>query len=298
MRYVITGSSGLIGSSLTDMLIADGHDVTSLVRREPRSPNERSWDPANGDLDPEAIAIADAVVHLAGAGIGDHRWSDDYKKTILDSRVLGTGLIARTIAQLDRKPVLISSSAIGYYGGTADRHITEEAPPGDDFLASVCVAWEAATGAASDAGARVVVIRTGIVLDDDGGALGKLLLPFKLGVGGRLGSGDQWWSWVSLVDQVRAIQHLVESSSLSGPVNVTAPQPVTNAKFVKALGKAMGRPSLIPTPRFALNALLGKELASALLFTSARVLPARLQSDGFEFLHNDLASALEATLGD
>ena len=297
MRVLITGSSGLIGRALIASLAADDAEVFRLVRREPRAANEIRWDPAAGVLDPESLERFDAVVHLAGAGIGDRRWSDERKQVILDSRVDGTKLLSRALASLQNKPdVFVSGSAIGFYGDR-DVPVTEADGPADppDFLSEVCIAWEAAATDAVAAGIRTVFIRTGIVLSAKGGALGKLLLPFRLGVGGRLGSGDTWWSWISIDDQVRAIRHLIDTP-VAGPVNLTAPAPVTNRTLTKALGRAMRRPTILPVPRFALELLLGKELAAALLFTSVRVLPAKLEESGFEFEHSDIDSALRSVL--
>ena len=290
MRVLVTGASGLIGSSLRRSWEQDGTEVVSLVRREPGNDLERRWNPASGELDPADLEGFDAVVHLAGAGIGDRRWSDSRKKEILDSRVDGTTLLAEALASVDNKPeVLITGSAIGYYGDRAEP-VTESDGP-------VCLAWEAAAGTAALAGIRTVPIRTGIVLADTGGALQKLLLPFRFGLGGKLGSGETWWSWISIEDQVRAIRHLIDTP-VAGPVNLTAPNPVQNADVTKALGAALKRPTVVPVPRFGLNLLLGKELAGALLFTSARVLPERLLESGFEFRHARIEAALRAVLGE
>jgi uncharacterized protein (TIGR01777 family) len=297
MRVLITGASGLIGSALRSSLESDGVDVVSLVRRSPRGDDELLWDPAAGELDPGIVEGFDAVVHLAGAGIGDKRWSAARKREIRDSRIVGTELLAARLASAKNPPrVLVSASAIGYYGDRATA-VTEDDGPADppDFLSRVCVDWEAATGPAEDAGIRTVHIRTGIVLAKTGGALAKLLLPFRLGLGGRLGSGQAWWSWISLGDHVRAIRHVIDGD-LSGPVNLTSPTPVVNAEFAAALGRVLRRPTLLPVPRFALNTVLGKELADALLFTSARVLPEKLEASGFEFHHPELEQALSAVL--
>lgn len=297
MRVLITGASGLIGTALQQSLEADGVSVSTLVRRQPSSEQEIQWDPANGALDPSDVEGFDAVVHLAGAGIGDKRWSEARKHEILDSRVAGTRLLSERLAAATAKPrVFVSSSAIGYYGDRAEP-VTEQDGPADppDFLASVCIAWESATEAAVAAGIRTPLIRTGLVLSANGGALQKLLLPFRLGIGGRLSSGKSWWSWISIDDHVRAIRHLIDSD-VSGPVNLTAPEPATNAEVTKALGKVLRRPTLFPVPRFVLELILGKELAAALLFTSARVLPARLEDSGFEFEHRDVESALRGVL--
>lgn len=297
MRVLVTGASGLIGRALTRSLERDGNEVWRLTRRPPRDANEILWDPVNGELDVAALEGFDAVVHLAGAGIGDKRWSEKRKHEILESRIESTTLLCERLAQVHDKPgVLISASAIGFYGGR-EAPVAEEDGPADppDFLSDVCVAWESATGAAEAAGIRTVHIRTGIVLAKKGGALGRLLLPFRFGLGGKLGSGRTWWSWISLHDHIRAIRHLIDHP-VSGPVNLTAPEPITNAELTEALGRALGRPTLIPMPRFALELLLGKELAAALLFTSARVLPAKLEETGFTFDHPEIDSALAAVL--
>jgi uncharacterized protein len=295
MRVIISGASGLIGSALSSDLRTAGHDVITLVRR-PAGTGEVQWDPAAGRLSAEALAGADAVVHLAGAGIGDHRWTDAYKREILDSRVLSTTLLAERIAECaQRPPVFLSGSAIGVYGATDDRVLDEGSPTGDGFLADVCRQWEAATAPASAAGVRVVHLRTGIVLTGKGGALKKMLPLFKVGLGGRFGSGRQWQSWVSLADEVGAIQHLL-TAEVHGPVNLTAPNPVTSAEFARVLGSVMHRPAKVPVPAFGPKLLLGGELADALLFTGQRVLPKVLQQSGYGFQHATLQSALEAAL--
>lgn len=296
MRVVVSGASGLIGSALLPALRAAGHQPVALVRRPPRTADEIEWDPAAGKLDPGALDSADAVVHLAGAGIGDRRWTDDYKRELLDSRTLSTTLLADTIARSANGPrVLLSGSAIGYYGPRGDETLDETAPAGSDFLADICRQWEDACQPAHDAGARVVNLRTGIVLSAKGGALKKMLPLFRLGVGGRFGNGRQWQSWISIDDEVLAIIHLL-TSSLAGPVNLTAPMPVTNTEFTRTLGKVLRRPSLLPVPRFAPALLLGGELADALLFTGQRVLPTALQADGYAFEHATLDVALRAVL--
>lgn len=297
MRVLVSGSSGLIGTALRHALARDGHDVVRLVRRAPTGADQRFWDPDQGQLETSAVEGFDAVVHLAGAGIGDARWSTSRKQLLVDSRVDSTGLLVSRLAAAQDKPqVLISASAIGYYG-ERDEPVTEVDGPADppDFLSQLCVAWENAAAPAHDAGIRTVYLRTGLVVSPDGGALGKLLLPFKLGVGGRLGSGKTWWSWISVQDHVRATLHLIHQP-VSGPVNLTAPSPVRSEEFTKTLGRVLKRPTVIPAPRFALEILLGKELAEALLFTSARILPAKLEDSGFEFTHPDLEAALREIL--
>lgn len=298
MKIAVTGSTGLIGTALSRSLLADGHDVVPVVRR-PIADGETAvqWDPAAGTIDAAALEGLDGVVHLAGAGIGDKRWSDAYKRTILESRTKGTDLLARTLASLERPPaVLVSGSAIGIYGDTGDNALDETYPPAHDFLADVCMQWEAAAAPAVDAGIRVPFLRTGIVLSPEGGALAKLLPLFKLGAGGRMGSGRQWWSWISLADEVRVIRWLLDTD-VAGPVNATAPQPVTNAELTKVLAGVLGRPSVLPVPAFGPRLLLGGELADALLFNSQRVLPQVLTERGFAFDHPDLEGALRAMLG-
>ncbi len=296
MKVLITGASGLIGRALSKELRAQGHDVVEAVRRAPRKNNEIQWDPAKGTLDPSAFIGVDAVVHLAGAGIGDKRWSQQYKQEILDSRTKSTQLLATTMASLDAKPsVFLSGSAIGIYGVRGDEHLDENATLGDGFLADVCKQWEAAAAPAQQAGIRTVFLRTGIVLSKEGGALKKQLPIFKLGAGGKFGSGKNWQSWISITDEVRAIIHLL-TSQLSGPVNLTAPEPVTNAQFAKELGRAVSRPALLPIPTFGPKLILGSELADALLFTGQRVIPSALTRDGFVFTHQTLDVALRALL--
>lgn len=297
MKIAITGATGLIGRALSASLTGDGHQVVPVVRRPtPSAPDSIQWDPSAGTIEASKFEGVDGVVHLAGAGIGDRRWSDAYKREILESRTKGTALLASTLAALDAPPkVLVSGSAIGYYGDTGDTAVDETAPAGSDFLATVCVEWEAAAQPAIDAGIRVPFLRTGIVLTDDGGALAKMLPLFRLGLGGRMGSGKQWWSWISLADEIGAIRWLLDHD-ISGAVNATAPAPVTNREFTKALGEAMHRPTLAPVPSFGPKLLLGSELADALLFTSARVVPAVLEASGFQFTNPTIDSALRDVL--
>jgi uncharacterized protein (TIGR01777 family) len=296
MRIIISGSSGLIGSSLTTHLTSNGHEVVRLVRR-PAGAGEVQWDPAAGQLAAEALAGADAVVHLAGAGIGDHRWTDDYKREVVDSRVKPTTLLAERIAECSQRPgVFLSGSAIGFYGASDGRDLDESSPQGDGFLADVCRQWEASTTAADAAGVRVAHLRTGIVLAAEGGALKKMLPLFKLGVGGRFGNGRQWQSWISLPDEVGAITHLL-TADVSGPVNLTAPNPVDGSEFARTLGAVLHRPAKLPVPTFAPKLLLGGELADALLFTGQKVLPRALERSGYSFLHSQLDVALRAVLG-
>lgn len=299
MKIAITGASGLIGRALSSSLRSSGHTVVPVVRRPVTDGSAViTWNPATGTIDAAGFEGIDAVVHLAGAGIGDKRWSESYKREILESRTKGTDLLARTLASLDSPPsVMVSGSAIGFYGDTGDDAVDESAPAGKDFLATVCVEWEEAAAPAVEAGIRVPFLRTGIVLSRDGGALAKMLPLFRFGLGGRMGSGRQWWSWISMDDEIGAIRWLLDHD-ISGPVDATAPNPVTNRDFTKALGAAMHRPTCAPVPSFGPKILLGSELADALLFTSARVIPGVLSSSGYQFLHPTIDRALEAVLTD
>lgn len=297
MKIAITGSSGLLGTALRGRLTAEGHEVIRIVRRAPGA-GELRWDPDAHEIDASGLEGVDAVVNLAGAGIGDERWTDERKRVLVESRTQSTDLLARTLAACSRPPkVLLSGSAIGFYGDRGDEALSEGSPPGDGFLSDLCVAWEAATAPAEVAGIRTAHLRTGIVLSSDGGALAKMLLPFKLGIGGRLGTGEQWMSWVSIDDHVRAMIHLL-SADVSGPVDLTAPNPVRNAEFTKALGRELGRPTVVPIPRIGPRLLLGKELAQALLYESQRVSPSVLEASGFSFRHATIDDALAAMLGD
>lgn len=295
MRIAITGSSGFIGSALKASLEADGHDVLRVVRAGGWS-GTTQWDVERGEIDPAAFEGLDGVVHLAGEGIGDKRWTDDQKRKILESRTKGTALLCEALASLNEKPpVLVSGSAIGFYGDRGDEQLTETSAPGEGFLANVAVAWEAATEPAAAAGIRVVKARTGIALGRDGGALPRLVRLARLGVLGKLGSGRQWMSWISLADEIGALRFLLEHP-VSGPVNLTAPGPVTNAVFTKALGRVVHRPTVLPIPSFGPKLLLGAELADALLFEGQRVLPDVLLDAGYEFRHDELETALHAIL--
>lgn len=294
MRIGITGASGLIGSALVRRLGEGGHTVVPFVRR-PGSPGEISWDPAGGQLDPASLGGLDAVVNLAGAGIGDHRWTDQYKVQIEVSRVRGTELIAAALASGAGPQVLLNASAIGYYGN-GDEPVDESAPPGDDFLAGVVTRWEAATATAEQAGIRVARMRSGVVLSPRGGALEPMLPIFKVGLGGRFGGGRQWMSWISIDDEVGAIEHLL-TSDVRGAVNLTAPNPCRNADFAKALAAVLHRPAMLPVPEFAPKLLLGAERAEALLFGGQHVVPHVLVADGYAFRHTDLEPALREVLG-
>lgn len=293
MDIAITGASGLIGTALSASLTAHGHTVIA-VRRD--GGTGIHWAPMTGEIDSDGFEGVDAVVHLAGAGIADKRWTPDVKRRINDSRVLGTRLLSQTLASLQKPPsVLLSGSTMGYYGDRGDELLTEESGPGAGFAAEVAVGWEAETVAAEEAGIRVAHLRTGVVLSPAGGALKKMLPLFRFGLGGRLGSGRQYWSTVSIDDEVAMIEWLL-GNDLSGPVNLTSPEPTTNAVFAKTLGRVMKRPSVLPTPAFGPRLLLGRELADTLLFSSARVVPTVATDNGYEFVHPTLEAALRGVL--
>ncbi len=304
MRIAVTGSTGLIGSALVRSLLADPaekHEVVRLVRRPDRIGRQPDgtvgvgWNPRLMQVDRNGLDGVEAVVHLAGAGVGDRRWTAAYKQEIRDSRVLGTETIAAALAEAKEPPrVLVSGSAVGYYGQTAARVIDERSPAGDDFLAQVCIEWENATRPAADAGVRVVHARTGLVLAAAGGAGGRLFPLFKLGLGGRLGSGYQFWSVISLADEVAALRFLIDTPDLTGAFNLTGPEPVTNRELTEAMGRVLGRPTLFPVPEFALKAALG-EMAVEVV-GSHRVVPQRLLDAGFHFQHPDIDSAVRAAL--
>jgi uncharacterized protein len=305
VEVVITGASGLIGSALARSLRDDGHIVRPVVRPASGSTDPGTgadgairWDPAAGTIDAGGLEDVDAVVHLAGAGIGDKRWSPARKREIRDSRTQGTGLLARTLAGLTHPPaVFVSASAVGYYGDRGDEELTERSSPGADFLAGVVQEWEAAARPAVESGIRTVFLRSGVVLSADGGMLPRLVSLFRFFVGGRLGSGRQWMSWVSIDDEVGVIRFLLDRDDLSGPVNVTGPTPVTNAQFVEALGAALHRPTAVTVPAFGPRLVLGREMADELLFVSQRAVPSVLAAAGYVFAHRDLATALGAVLG-
>jgi uncharacterized protein len=294
MKVAVSGASGLLGSALVPALRAAGHDVLRLVRRQPEAPDEVAWDPAAGTIDAATLAGIDAAVNLNGATIA-RRWTERRKQEILESRVSSTSLLSRTLAGLGPRPsVLVCAGGIGIYGDRGDEILTEESAPGDDFLAGVGVAWEAAAQPARDAGIRVVNFRQGLVLTSRGGALERLLTPFKLGVGGRVGSGGQWWSWVVLEDLVDAYRFVLEGD-LAGPVNLMSPNPVTNAQFTKALGRAVHRPAVLPLPAVAVKTMFG-QMGETVLLAGQRGLPARLLDAGFTFAFRDLDPALERAL--
>jgi uncharacterized protein (TIGR01777 family) len=296
MHIVVTGASGLIGSALLPRLSADGHRVTRLVRSQP-APGEAAirWDPEAGSLDAKSLEGIDAAVHLAGENIAA-RWTAEKKRRIRDSRVNGTRLLSDTLARLERPPqALVCASAIGYYGDRGDELLSEESPPGRGFLAEVCQAWEAAADAARHKGIRVVHLRFGVVLSPAGGALAKMLPPFRLGLGGPLGSGRQYMSWIAIDDAVGAIQHALATEALQGPANAAAPNPVRNREFTRALARVLRRPALVPMPAFAARLLFG-EMADELLLASARVQPAKLLATGYTFRYPELEGALRHLL--
>lgn len=289
MRIVIGGSSGLIGTELVDSLRKDGHEVLRLVRRKPSATSEIFWNPAIGELDFAQLSGCDVIINLAGAGVGDSRWTEKYKALIFSSRVDSTSLLAKAAAEV-KPSVFIAGSAIGWYGDTADRQVDETSPAGTGFLAEVVVAWEKAAQPARDAGIRVVNIRTGLVAAKNGGAWSRLLPIFKLGAGGKLGSGKQYWSFISMRDEISAIKFVISSSEIVGPVNLTAPEPATNAEVTKAMSKVFKRPTLLPVPAFALKTLLGE--FSQEVLGSARVIPRVLIDAGFVFQDPNIESAM------
>ena len=294
MRVLITGASGFIGRALTEGLHAAGHDPVAL-RRGPSGSSGPSWDPDAGRIDDGALAGVDAVVHLAGESIG-RRWTTAKKQELVSSRTEGTELIASAVAEAG-VPILISGSAIGYYGDRGDEILREEAGPGDGFLADLCVVWEQAAQPAVDAGVRTAFIRTSLVLDESGGSFPRMVLPFKLGVGGPLGGGDQWWAWITLEDEVRAIIHCLEND-IAGPVNLAAPNPIKNADFGRELARALHRPGVLPAPAFGLKLLLGSQFAEEVLLASQRVVPSVLEASGFEFAQPTVSEAFKAVFGD
>ena len=297
MLIAITGSSGMIGSALVHSLVADGrgHTVRRLVRRAARASDEVAWNPERNEIDANALSGVDAVVNLAGENIAQ-RWTRESMRRIRESRVAATSLVAATMATLSPRPrVLVSGSAVGYYGERGDEVLDETSSAGNDFLASVCKDWEAATAPARDAGIRVAVSRTGIVLDRRGGALAKMLTPFRLGVGGHLGNGRQWMSWIAIADMVRALRFLVEHDGAAGPFDLTAPNPVDNAEFSRVLGSVLHRPAIFPVPQMALELLYGP-MAKGAALASQRALPRQLLANGFDFTLPDLRQALESVV--
>ena len=296
MQIAITGSSGLIGSALVPALRDDGHTVLRLVRRPPGGADEVRWDPARRELDPAVLADVDAVVNLAGLGIGDRRWTAQRKRAVLDSRIDATVTVSEALAAAAARPrTLLSSSAIGWYGDTGATPVDESAPSGAGFLAEICRRWEASTTAAEQAGVRVAHLRTGLVCGN-GGILGKLVPLTKLGVAGPLGSGRQYWSWISLVDEVDAIRHVLAHDTITGPVNLTGPEPLTNRDFTRVLGRVLHRPTVFPVPRIALRVVVG-EFADEGIVAGQRVLPTVLRETGYRFRHDTAEKALRWATG-
>ncbi len=290
MRVVVSGASGLIGTALRQRLSASGHEVVQLVRRPPSDSAQVRWDPRAGDLDVKALGRVDAAVNLSGVGVGDKRWDESYRELILTSRTESTSTLATALASLDEAPqVLVQASASGYYGERGDEIVDEESSAGDEFLAGVCVAWEAAAQPARDAGIRVASARTGLVMTTGGGAFGPLLPLIRLNLGGPLGNGSSWWSWITLEDEVAAIEWLLTADHVEGPVNLVSPEPARNGDIIRAVAAALGRKALIPAPAFALKVALG-EFADEVL-ASRRVNPSALVSGGFTFTHGDVESA-------
>ncbi|MGH3898320.1 MAG: TIGR01777 family oxidoreductase [Pseudonocardiaceae bacterium] len=293
MRVAIAGASGLIGTALVSLLRQAGHDVLRLVRRRPGALDERAWDPSAATMDADALDGTDAVVNLCGSPLAAGRWSGERKQAIRDSRIGPTEVLAAAVAE-HRVPVLVNASGVNYYGDTGDREVDEHAPLGSGFLAEICREWEAATAAAERAGARVVRVRTGPVISPSGGLMGQLRLLFALGLGGRLGSGRQYMPWISLDDEVGAIRFVLERDAISGPVNLTGPDPVTNAEFTRAMGEAMHRPALLVVPGFALRLVRGAELVDEMVLTGPRAVPGVLREHGYPFQHPTLPAALAA----
>ncbi|RLS55856.1 MAG: TIGR01777 family protein [Planctomycetota bacterium] len=296
MKILVTGATGLVGSTLLPLLQSDGHETVVLTRKSPRSAQERQWDPEATTLPPAVLDGIEVIVHLAGENIGEGRWTPEKKHRIRESRVHGTQLLARAAAERKGQvQAFISASAIGLYGDRGAEELTEDSPAGNGYLPEVCIAWEAAADPARQAGLRVVNLRLGVVMSRAGGALAKMLLPFKLGAGGIIGSGRQYWSWLTVDEAAEMFRFAVNTRSLSGPVNAVSPQPVTNYEFTKALGAILHRPTIFPLPAFIARIALG-EMAQDLILASTRVLPTRLESTGYRFLHGDIETGLRAAL--
>ncbi len=294
-KIAVTGASGLVGTKLVETLRERGYEPLRMVRREPKSADEVQWDPAGGSIDAAGLAGIAGAVHLAGDNVASGRWTEAKKARIRDSRVQGTELLAGALAKLSPTPrVMVSASAIGYYGSRGNDAVDETGALGDGFLASVCAEWEAATVAAERAGIRVVNARIGVVLDADGGALAKMKMPFLFGLGGRIGDGSQYMSWITLNDVVAALVFALEREDLEGPVNLVAPTPVTNAEFTSTLGRVLKRPTVLPVPKFALRLGAGAEMADEMLIGGSRVIPAALDAHGFEWEHPMLEPALRS----
>jgi uncharacterized protein (TIGR01777 family) len=293
---LVSGSSGLVGNAVVDAMTAAGHGVTRLVRRPAARAGEASWDPAAGRIEADRLEGHDAAVHLAGENVAARRWTERQKARIRDSRVRATELLCTALSRLSAPPrVVVGASAIGYYGSRGDAVLTESSAPGADFLARVCIGWESAYGPLAERGTRLVVLRIGVVLSGRGGALARMLPLFRLGLGGKLGSGRQYFSWIALEDLVAVVQRALDDDGLAGPCNATAPRPVTNAELTRALGRALRRPTALAVPALALRCLLG-EMADGLLLSSTRVMPERLQRAGFEFRFPELEAALRHAL--
>ena len=298
MKVLITGASGLVGTELQKSFAENGYEMMLATRKEPTDEHHIQWSIADGFADPAKLEGLDAVVHLAGENVSGLRWTDEKKKAIRDSRVLGTRNVVDAISKLkDRPRVFVSSSAIGFYGERGDEEVTESSASGDNFLAGVCKEWESESRRAEDAGIRTVLLRTGIVLSKDGGALGTMLTPFKLGVGGVVGSGKQWMSWISMADHIAVINYVIENENIRGAVNSVSPHPATNQEFTKTLGLVLYRPTFLPLPEFAVSMVFG-EMGDALLLASTKVLPKRLQDAGFKFKYPDLKPAIEHALSE
>ncbi|MCU1537134.1 MAG: hypothetical protein JWP82_1485 [Humibacillus sp.] len=298
-RVAVTGSSGLIGGALRRRLTERGDTVLRIVRRTPSGPGEVQWDPSRGELDAGVLADVDAVVNLAGVGIGDRRWNDEHKREVERSRTDATGTVAQALVsvqnQTGRQVRLVNASAVGYYGDRGDEVLTEQSPAGTDFLAGVVTRWEEAAQPAVDAGLSVAYARTGLVMTPDGGAFAPLLLLGKLGLGGPMAGGREWWPWISLVDEVSALVHLIDAADLTGPVNLVAPAPARQKDIAAELGRALHRPSIVPAPKFALRLVVG-EFADSIV-ASQRLEPEVLTRDGFVFEHGDLPSAVRWLVG-
>jgi uncharacterized protein (TIGR01777 family) len=293
MKVLITGATGLIGSALQKSLRDDGHELLLASRSSPKDESWVQWDYDNGFAAPHQLEGIDAIVHLAGESVSGLRWSEEKKRLIRDSRVLGTRDVVDTVSNLTTRPrVLVCASAIGFYGDRGDDELVETSPPGKTFLAEVCREWESEARRAEDSGIRTVILRTGIVLSKDGGALGTMLMPFKLGLGGVVGSGKQWMSWISLDDHVSVIKYALENENIRGAVNSASPEPVTNQEFTTVLGEVLYRPTFIPVPEFAVHLAFG-EMGDALLLDSTRVIPKRLSEAGFHFKYPELKKALQ-----
>ncbi|MEP6599493.1 MAG: TIGR01777 family oxidoreductase [Actinomycetota bacterium] len=295
MKVLLAGGSGLIGTALSESLIGDGHMVRKLVRRAPSQPSEVEWHPERGELDPSVLDGIDAAVCLSGAGVGDKRWTNSYKQALRASRIGTSKTLADALASAHNGPrTFLAGSAVGYYGDAGDRIVDESTPAGDSFLARLCVDWEAASAPAQQAGVRVVNLRTGLLLSANGGLLTRLKPIVWLGLGGRLGSGRQYCPWISMRDEIAAIRFLLDSPDVSGPVNLTGPEPVRNAEFIATVARLIHRPAIVPAPGFALRAVLG-EFAEDIL-TGQRAVPAKLAGAGFEFADQTLEAALRDAL--